>query len=209
MGGKTPTRRGQFWGDRPSPTGLAYPAGRYRGSSHHTTNGYQWQHHHLRRGRDLNPRTGFSPVNSLAVSPIRPLSHLSLRFSTSVAEQLDRWLTRCRLSHLGALASLRATEQGRQEPTRSDYTVKEHVADRAHMKPTLRSVRQAHPGSLTPSGRQGPRLARTCGQLIRASFPTRASIERARPTARPGLDKRPSPAPRRNDRAATSPPGWK
>src|SRR5437660_7011458 len=30
-----------------------------------------------RRGRDLNPRTRFSRVNSLAVSPIRPLSHLS------------------------------------------------------------------------------------------------------------------------------------
>jgi hypothetical protein len=89
----------------------------------------------------LNPRTGFSPVNSLAVSPIRPLSHLSLRFSTSVAEQLDRWLTRCRQSHLGALASVRATEQGRQEPTRSDYTVNEHGRCIEHtFKPALRSV---------------------------------------------------------------------
>ena len=36
-----------------------------------------------RRGRDLNPRTRFSRVNSLAVSPIRPLSHLSQPSSLS------------------------------------------------------------------------------------------------------------------------------
>src|SRR2546428_5206079 len=36
-----------------------------------------------RRGRDLNPRTRFSRVNSLAVSPIRPLSHLSRQGSLS------------------------------------------------------------------------------------------------------------------------------
>lgn len=40
-----------------------------------------------RRGRDSNPRSGFTPDNALAVRPFRPLRHLSLHVHDSVPSE--------------------------------------------------------------------------------------------------------------------------
>ena len=82
---------------RPHPdahTGVSHPpplrlnrSGREGDSRLSTLDSWLGERRHWRRGGDSNPRSGFTPDNCLAGSPVRPLQHLSAPAARVYAER--------------------------------------------------------------------------------------------------------------------------